>query len=237
MTGAGRPTWGPRGGLTTVGTGRVRVVPDLAVVELAAQAVEADPAAALATASAAVRTLVASLASAGVAGSDVRTCATSTWTDPGSTVHEPDGDHVRPPRTTVRIAVEARLEAAGSGEVLASVLEAAQGAATLDRTSFEISDDAPARRRARELAFEDASAAARQLAELAGRPLGQVLDVREEPDAVQGSGPVAFAARAATVPIEAGDREVVVRVQLRHAWGDLHARAAETDDDGTPKDR
>lgn len=234
MTTGGRPPWGPRGGLTTAGTGRVRVVPDLAVVELAAQASDEDPAAALAAASTCAGAVVAALRAAGVAEADVRTSATSSWTDPGTTVHEPDGEHVRPARTTVRIALEATVSAAGSGELVAGALAAAGGGATLDRTVFAVSDDGPARRRARELAFADAVATAQQLASLAGRPLGRVVDVREEPEPGSGPGPMALAAKAGGLPLEPGGRDVVVGVRVRHAWGD---GGDHTDDAGTPQDR
>ncbi|MCV2395804.1 SIMPL domain-containing protein [Actinotalea sp. M2MS4P-6] len=219
----GDPGFRRGGGITTVGSGRVPVVPDVAVVRLAAQASDTSARAAHEAAVEAAEALLVALRAAGVADRDLRTAATHAWTDPGATVQEGEQTATRLPRTTVTIAVEARLrELVRAGEVIGAALEAAGDAARLEGTTLQVSDQSAARGQARELAFADAVAAARQLAALAGRELGRVIDVRES-----GSGDVAPVAgrmamrAAAAVPVEAGEQEVVVEVVVRHGWADV----------------
>ncbi|HWS58395.1 MAG TPA: SIMPL domain-containing protein [Actinotalea sp.] len=211
----------PRGGLTTTGVGAVQAVPDIAVVRLAAQCTDEDAPTALATAAAASGAMVDVLLTAGVARRDIRTTATTSWTDPGQVEDGPgESRTVRRPRTTVSLGVEVTLrDTATAGELAARAVGAAGPAGRLDGTTFRVGDPVPAARRARELAFAQAVAAAEQLAALAGRALGPVLDVREESD----GGPVAATfmatrAMARDVPLEAGEQEVRVRLTVRHAW-------------------
>ncbi|NTW40205.1 MAG: SIMPL domain-containing protein [Cellulomonadaceae bacterium] len=212
------PSRYPRGGLTTTGVGVVDVVPDVAVVRLGAQVTDPSAPAALAAASAASAAILEALVAAGADRTDLRTAATSSWTDPGV---EPFGDQPgRGPRTTVSLTLEATLrDTATAGAVVAGALEAAGEPGRLESTTFRVADTGPAVVQARAAAFAEAVAAAEQLAVLAGRPLGAVLDVREESEA--SGGPVALMARAARdVPLEAGQQQVRVRLVVRHAWGD-----------------
>lgn len=215
----------PRGGLTTAGTGTVFVTPDVVVVQLAAQCTDPDAPTALETASRAAAAMVDSLTGAGVPRQDVRTVATTSWTDPGQVEDGPgQARTVRRPRTTVSLGLEVTLrDTATAGEIAGRAVSAAGSGGRLERTTFQVSDPGPAVRRARELAFDQAVAAATQLAALADRPLGPVLDVREESAAAP--GPVGFmAARAmADVPLEGGQQEIRVQLVVRHGWGSAAA--------------
>lgn len=217
-----------RDGVATLGTGRVAVVPDVVVARLAAEATDESAATAHQAAAAGATAVIAALRAAGVADRDLRTAAMSSWTDPGATVTEGGLVATRRPRTTVTLAVEARLEVATSGEVIGVALEAAGDAARLEGTSLRLSDPAAARERARALAFADAVAAAEQLARLAGRALGPVLEIREGGSG--GGGPMMedMAMRAVAVPVEAGEQEVLVQLAVRHGWADAYDTPATT---------
>ncbi|MCU1432647.1 MAG: hypothetical protein JWP95_1752 [Actinotalea sp.] len=201
----------PRGGITTTGAGSVRVAPDVVVVQLGAEVAHADPGLALAEASAALGAVRDALLAAGVDRDDVRTSATSSWTDPSV------------PRTTVTLGLEVRLrDLASADRVLAAAVAAAGPAGRLHGTAFEVSDAAQAVSAARELAFRQAVDSAGQLADLAGRPLGPVLDVREERDDVipVAMGRMAAKDSAGGVPLEPGATEVRVVLVVRHAWAE-----------------
>jgi len=194
------------------------------VVQLAAQCTDPDAPTALETASRAAAAMVESLTGAGVPRQDVRTVATTSWTDPGQVEEGPGPARtVRRPRTTVSLGLEVTLrDTATAGEVAARAVSAAGSGGRLERTTFQVSDPGPAVRRARELAFDQAVAAASQLAALAGRPLGPVLDVREESAAPVAAG--FMAARAmADVPLEGGQQEIRVQLVVRHGWGSTGA--------------
>lgn len=224
------PSGRPHGGLTTTGRGTVTVVPDLAVVTFGAEAVETDPAVALTRATEALGRLRDSLLGAGVDAEDLRTTGTTSWTDPG-TVDPTDPAGSRPARTTVHLTVEAVLrDTATAGRVAQDAVLGAGPCARLEGTTFAVCDPARARREARDLAWADAVAAAEQLATLAGRPLGRVVDVREEGE--PGPGPRAFAARAVGLELDPGRTTVTVTLVVRHTWADVpggHGRDAEDD--------
>jgi uncharacterized protein YggE len=209
------------GGVTTTGTGRVAVQPDVVVARLAAQVTGPQAAAAHHAAARASRSVVEALLARGVARTDVRTVQTSAWTAQGDVVTEGRRSVTRLPRTTVTVVVEARLrDLVGAGQLVDDALAAGGEPARLESTAWQVSDAGAARVEARARAFADAVAAARQLAELAGRRLGPVLEVSEAGPG--GPAPVRAmsAARAASVPLEGGEQDVVVELVVRHGWAD-----------------
>lgn len=104
-------------------------------------------------------------------------------------------------------------------EVVGGVLSAAvdAGANTVRNIGFAISDTAALRREARERAVQEARDKAAQLAQLAGVALGPVERISEH---VHEPSPVAAAPRTMAlealdaVPIEGGELEVVVAVEI-----------------------
>src|SRR6478609_7521834 len=103
------------------------------------------------------------------------------------------------------------------GELIKALARAAGDAFGLDGVTLEVADPAPLLERARTAAFDDARAKAEQYAALAGRPLGPVLRVTEEPD--RGMPVPRFAAKAVDVagrmPVEAGESTVSATVTVR----------------------
>jgi uncharacterized protein YggE len=105
----------------------------------------------------------------------------------------------KPPRTTGFRAEHALTvtvrDIARLGEVMGAALAAGGDDVRLDGVEFAIADDAALRERAREAAWTDALSRAEQLARLAGRRLGPVLDVIEGVPPPGGVRPMAMAAR------------------------------------------
>ena len=108
-----------------------------------------------------------------------------------------------------------------AGDVISALAGAVGDALAVDGVSLEVADPAPLLVRARDAAFADASARAAQWAGLAGRPLGPVLRVREDPAGGAAPMPKArFAAADSGVPLEGGESTVTVEVQVRFALGE-----------------
>lgn len=210
----------PRGGVTTTGTGTVDVVPDLVRARLGVQVTDADGARAFTEASQGLRAVRECLLADGVAQGDLRTASTTSWTDPGDEGGE--GREPRRPRTTVQLTLEVLLrDLSTAGELVGRAVAAAGSVGRLEHTAFELADLGPAVTEARTRAFGRAVDAAEQLARLAGRALGPVLDVREAAGDEGGPGPRAFRAVAAAGPaLDPGTQAVTVTLVVRHGWAD-----------------
>jgi uncharacterized protein len=108
------------------------------------------------------------------------------------------------------------------GDLVNALAGAAGDAFGLDGVTLEVADPAPLLERARTAAFADARAKAEQYAALAGRPLGPVLRVTEQPD--RAIPMPRFAAKAAmdvggAMPVEAGESAVSATVTVRFGLG------------------
>jgi len=211
---------GPRRSVTVTGAGAAGGVPDVVVAELGAEAVASDVQAALDAATTGLAALRTSLASAGVDDADVRTAQTTTWTErPAPVPAGPRGQADVASRTTARTTLRVVLrDVERAGVVVRDALAAAGPVARLESLTTALSDVAALAEQAREAAFTDARARAEQYARLAGKALGDVLDVREEGGA-GAPAPGAFKAAAALV-VEPGQQEVRASVTVRWSLGD-----------------
>lgn len=203
------------GGVTTTGQGAATAVPDVVVVELGAEASGDDVQVALDAANAGVHAAREALLSGGVAPGDLRTSQTSTWTQPST---GPDGATTL---VTARLALRVTVrDVEASGELVRAALGAAGPVARLDSMRFAVSDPGPLAAAARAEAFADARARAEQYAALAGRALGQVVEVSE-----QGGGfapvPRLLSAKAEAydaMAVDPGREQVDASVTVRWAW-------------------
>lgn len=216
-TSAGPADTGADTGVDTVavtGVGSVEVAPDVARVTLGVEVEADDVASAFDDATARAEAVVAALRDAGVDDDRIRT----TRFDVRPVRGEPGPDREVPDVTgyAVTNVVRVTLADTGSvGDVLAAAVDAAGDAARVDGIDFGVEDAAAAQEQAREAAWEDARARARQYAELAGRDLGELRSVEE----TVGSGPRPLAAEDAAVaapPVFAGTETVDVTV--RAVW-------------------
>jgi uncharacterized protein len=159
--------------------------------------------------------LIATLNDGGLTDEDIQTARYS--------IH-PEYDHLegqqrlRGYRVSNELQVALR-DLASTGEILDAATGAGGDEVTINNVSFSIEDQTAARDQAREAAWSDALARAKHLARLAGRTLGEVMEIVETTGRPPGPGPVprmALAAADAT-PIEAGATSITVSIEVRFA--------------------
>ena len=202
-------------GLQVCGRAAAAGTPDVVRIRVGVSALRPTVAEALAVADAAARQVRAALAARGVAGKDA---ATASLTVGAEQVWDPNGVP-RPTgyRADQELAVTTR-DVAGLGTLLGEVLAAAGDEVRLNGLQFEVEDDTTLRVLARQGAWADALARATQLAGLAGRSLGPVLDLVEEAGYGGGPGPVLRAAAAKEADLSVDPGSVAVEVSLTVRW-------------------
>jgi uncharacterized protein YggE len=201
--------------IVVTGTGRIAVSPDTALLTLGVEAQAATLADATTDAARRMTAVVARVKAFGVADADIATVAYSV--DPRMA----PGDPVRrdePPRIVgYRVTNVARVtirKLADAGPVLDAAVAA--GANAVRGIQFTLADSAKAATDARASAVGDAMVKARQFAAAAGVTLGEVLAIRES--SVTPPTPLPRGTfRMEATPIEPGQLEVVVTVELRQA--------------------
>jgi uncharacterized protein len=208
------PNPDPARTVTTTGSGSVRMAPDMVELQLGVAVTQPTAAAAQAEAAATMTAILGALRAAGMADRDLHTQGLALqpvmdYRNDGPPVLR--GYEVRN-GVVARLRDLARLSEAIDGAITA-------GATTLDGVRFEVEDRAAAESAARDAAVADALAKAAALARAAGVELGPVLSI------VEGSSPPAapypgtrgaklMAADAAPTPVEAGESEIVVTVEV-----------------------
>lgn len=203
-------------GIVVVGDGTARARPDVAHVSLGIEVRRASVADAREAAASVMQRVLEALRNAGLGDEDLSTSQLSV---------QPEYDYTEQGRRllgyTVRNMVDARVT---NLDALSTAVDDATRAGgdevRVNRLSFELSDDAPARAEARAEAMAEARASAEQLAELAGVSLGEPLAIREETAHAEGPRPMATemrAANASPTPVEPGTAEVRVRLHVRYA--------------------
>ena len=202
-------------GVTITGSASVDVEPDIVVAEVGVDVREADVSAALTTAEQRLGEMREAFLARGVERPDIRTAQTSIWRDDRT---EQDGTVIS--ATVVRLGLRVTLrDSATAGDIVHAALAAAGTAAQMNSLSFATSDAGAALARAREAAFDDAQTVAAAYAARAGRSLGQVIAVVEEP---MGAVPMprmlkASADAAGSLPVEPGQQSVSASVRV--TWG------------------
>jgi uncharacterized protein YggE len=206
----------PRAGeprtLRVMGEGRAGARPDVLLVRLGAAAVDRSLSAATRDVSRRVERITGALRTAGVAQRDLQTSALEVGLERRQ--DERSGEpQVTGYRAVNMVSVKLRdLERAGS--IIDAALAA--GANELQSVGFALDDPAAARAQARAAAVADAQSRAEALAKHAGVGLGRVLRIDEAPS---GPGPIAVSALRAAggVPVERGEVEVLVQVEMVYA--------------------
>ncbi|WP_299042826.1 SIMPL domain-containing protein [uncultured Tateyamaria sp.] len=196
--------------LSVSGAGQVAVVPDMAVISLGVVHVDKTAGAAMAKVGADARALIDVLGGEGVAARDIQTSQLSVgpvWDTRASGPRTITGFEAR---TMVTVRVR---DLDGLGAVLDKVLDA--GANTFNGLSFQVQDPSAAEAEARAAAVREALEKAQQLSAAAGLTLGPVLRLSE--GGAGGPRPELFAARAADVPIAAGEVTIRATVSMEFA--------------------
>lgn len=203
--------------ITVVGTGHVTLAPDIARINVGAEATASTVAEAKTEVDRQVAAILAALQEMGIAEGDIQTSHYGIYYERGpfppvmreGAVAEPQGGyHVS---STLRVTIR---DIDAAGDVLDAVVEA--GANQVHGIQFTVSDDKAWQSQARELAVADAKARAGELADLSGVELGQVLSISE----VVGGSPVPMpmmAMERGGGGIAPGELELNAQVQVTFA--------------------
>ena len=201
--------------LVVTGVGRFSATPDVASLTLGVESQAATLAEATADAARRMSAVVSRVKSFGVADADITTVAYSV--DPRTAPPDPIRRDETPRIVGYRVTNVAQVtvrKLADAGPILDAAIAA--GANTVRGIRFTLADPSAAQAQARASAVADALGKARQLAAAAGVKLGPVLSIRESTI----SQPIpmrAMAARAESTPIEPGQLDVTISVDLRIA--------------------
>jgi len=205
--------------ITVVGVGKAAGTPDVAQVSVGIETRDPSVQKAVADNNTRMTELLAALKGLGIADGDIRTSNFSVYAE-RAPVFGPEGtSESGPPTYTVNNQVTVKLRDVTQ---LANVLDAAvaAGANNIYGVTFTVEDATELEAQARGKAVDDARARAESLAKLAGVSLGEVLSVSE---VIGSPGPlyeraVSLVAGMGTgTPIEAGELEVTMNVQVTYA--------------------
>jgi len=205
-------------GVTVTGSAAVDVEPDIVVAEVGVDVREPDVTTALRTAEERLALMRDAFLEGGVDRADIRTAQTSIWRDDRT-----DAAGTVTVATVVRLGLRVTLRDVGNaGDLVHAALAAAGPVAQMNSLSFATSDAAAALARARDGAFDDARAIATAYAAKAGRELGPVVAVVEQP---VGGPPTPRMLRAsadslASLPVEPGQQSVSATVTVSWSFAD-----------------
>jgi uncharacterized protein YggE len=200
--------------VTVTGTGKASVSPDVVRLDLRVGHDANDVAAALSGAAKGIATVGRVVRENGVADADIRTLdagVSQRWDNTGTAVGFTAQQRIG---VTVR-----RLEAVG--EILEAAAAEVGNALLVDQVRLDVADRSEGLSQARDAAFADARAKAKQYAALSGSELGAVLGVAESgvmPLAGRQMKAMAMAMDSSRgMPVEGGDLDLVATVTVTWA--------------------
>lgn len=205
-------------GISVSGTGEVTGTPDTLSVDIGVSVLGKTVADAVAEAADKADALINVLKDQGVEERDITTANYSIYPeyDYRGNTERLVGYRVN---NTVRVKIR---DLDRAGDIIDAAVAAAGNDARVNGLRFDIENDADLVAAAREAAWNDALAKARQLAELSGQPLGPVISITETvsrpPTPVFFEGDFA-ATRVASTPIEPGTSSVTISLQVHFALG------------------
>jgi uncharacterized protein YggE len=204
-------------GIFVSGTGKVRIKPNTAYASIGVEITAGTLAEATTQANAKMNALIEKLKGLGIAEKDIQT--TNYSINPITT--QPRAGATTPTisgyRVNNQVSVTIR-KIEDTGKVLDAVVAA--GANNIFGISFGVDDPTPYQQQARAAAIKDAQDKAAQLAKAANVSLGKVISISEgvaAPRPVFRSAVADMAVGAAAVPIETGELEIHVSVEVRFA--------------------
>jgi uncharacterized protein YggE len=197
--------------LSVNGTGTVYLTPDIAYLYVGVHTEDADIAAAVEDNNAAAQALVDALVGLGVKPVDIQTSNFSVWSyddydDEGMRFTNYSVDN------TVYITVR---DLSQLGALLNGAVDA--GANSINSITFDVADKTAALTEARQLAMANADDLAEELAQTAGLSVGEIQSIAYTeyyPSPFYGMGGGGAAMEAASVPIQPGQMQVSVTVNV-----------------------
>jgi len=217
-------------GISVTGQGRVKVKPDIAILQLGIEAEAEKVVEAYAQASEAMNKVIEALKDKGIAEEDIQTRYFSIYQERRKIVLKapPPAPKTAPVeeveekaalfRVSNMITVKVRkLEDVSS--IIEAAIEAGGDLIRFQGVSFSIEDPKPYQIEARERAIADAKAKAEQIAELAGVTLGKPIYISEgyTPSPWRGLAAVPVPAAPPPMPILPGEREISVSITVTFA--------------------
>lgn len=202
-------------GILVSGEGRVSAPPDIALLNLGVSAKASSMAQAMSQAQDAANKVINSLKGNGVQDRDIQTSQFSAYAE----YDFRNGQQILTGyRVTHILSVKVR-NMDRIGKVIDDAAAAGGDTFQAQGISFTIDDPTPQREQAREKAVADARAKAEQLARLTGVGLGRPIMISES---ISAAPPIPIAAprameSVAATPIQAGELEVIVNVQITYA--------------------
>lgn len=203
-------------GITTTGTGTVRIAPDVARVSIGVTVLEREVEAARTAAATALTAVITALKAHGVGDADLRTSRLAL-------APEYDYNGGKQKRRGYRASHDLLVLLRDIDRASAAVdaASAAGGeAVAIHGLSFELDDPVSAQRQALAAAYADARARAETLAHAAGVSLGAPISIEERTASAPSPYPVArmaMMAESAPTPIAPGESEVTANVAVTWA--------------------
>ena len=204
-------------GISVSGTGRATAEPDLVLLQLGIEVERSTVAAAREDAAASQQAILDALQANGVDEDDIQTVQLSVGTR-----YDYSSDNERVLRGyNVSNVVSITLRGVeGASAVIDAAIAAGGNNVVVRDIAFAIDDPTELREAARRDAVEDARERASQLAEAAGIKLGRPISIVEggfTPFQQRGVDEAAFDQAATATPIQAGELEILVRVNILYA--------------------
>lgn len=203
-------------GIWVSGEGKVKVVPDVAILNLGIESQEKTVKEAQTGAATAMAAVVAALKSNGVADKDIQT---TVYNIEVVTKWDKDAETLITIGYKVTNMVTAKIrEMSKVGTIIDAVAEAGGDLTRINGISFTVDNPTTCYTQARAKAMTDAEAKAEQMADLAGIKLDKPFYISES----GGYIPVPYdvrsydAAVSATTPISAGELEITLSVQVAY---------------------
>ncbi|NJN15827.1 MAG: SIMPL domain-containing protein [Oscillochloris sp.] len=197
--------------ITVVGRGESRIAPDMATVQIGVETQAATTQEALAENNTQAQAIIDQLTALGIAERDIQTSGFNIYPN-----YDNDGRQITGYSVSNTVSVIIR-DLQQAGALLDQVVQA--GANRVYGINFGVSDTSAVLAEARQEAIEDALARATQFAQASSANVGQVLVISEN----VGSGPVvpmpammADRAESAAVPVQAGEQNFTVQVQVTY---------------------
>jgi uncharacterized protein YggE len=208
----------PTEGISVSGSGSAFGEPDVAVLQLGVSVLKPSVAEAREEAASAMQDVLDSMKDAGVEEKDIQTTLFSVQAEYD---YRDDRQELRGFRVTNTVTAKLR-DIDKTGEVLDEAVKAGGDLVEVQSVNFTIDDPEELREEARGEAVEDARQKAETLAELAGVKLGKPLSISESggpvPIPYRAAGGMALdVEEAAPTPIEVGELEVAISVQIVYA--------------------
>jgi uncharacterized protein YggE len=205
-------------GIWVSGEGKVKAVPDLAMLNLGIEAQEKTVQEAQTEAATTMTALVAALQSNGVAEKDIQT--TTFGIEVVTKWNEDTNEQIIIGYKVTNTVTAKMRDMSKIGTIIDAAAEAGGNLTRVSSLSFTLDDPTAYYTQAREKAMQDAAAKAQQLATLAGVTLGKVIYITEsgsyyipQPIRLYDS---AIGASAST-PISAGELDITITVQVGYA--------------------